>query len=244
MNSPASDILRNRIDATGFAVVPATGTRALLGNPTAGDVTAFQTTWDDLAVDQYMADGGRYRRRRHAVFTVAGDMVHRLPDQPHYQSTEYNPLNGGIERWFEPVGNEAANSPVLTGLFAACRQVFPLDAHQDYRAELHQFRIEATNEAVGQPTPEGMHRDGVDWVCVMLMTRANLAEGTTSIARPDGETLGAFTLTHPFDAVFLDDHRVVHGVTAVRPIDPALPAWRDVLVLTFKSLSQSGEMTG
>ncbi len=234
-SDPFIQAIRSRIDAAGFAVVPAAQTRRLLGDPTADDIEAFQATWNDLVVDAYMADGGRYRRRRHAVFQVHADTTMRLPHLPHYQSTEYNPLNGGIERWFAPVGEAAAHSPALTGLFAACRTIFPLDPHQDYRAELHQFRIEATAEAVGRPTPEGMHRDGVDWVCVMLMKRANLAEGTTSIARPDGTTLGAFTLTDPFDAVFLDDHRVMHGVTAVRPVDPALPAYRDVLVLTFKS---------
>ena len=235
---PEMETLHSRIDDDGFAVVASAATRALLDNPTVGAVEAFQAAWDDLCVDQYMADGGRYRRRRHAVFQVSGDAIVRLPHQAHYQATEYNSLNGGIERWFEPVGQPAAHSAVLTGLFAACRQIFPLDPHHDYRAELHQFRIEATVDAAGQPTPEGMHRDGVDWVCVMLMKRANLAEGTTSIARPDGTTLGAFTLTDTFDAVFLDDHRVMHGVTAVRPLDPALPAYRDVLVLTFKSLGK------
>ena len=240
LQEPEIKTIRSRIDANGFAVVPSVATRALLGHPAAGDIAAFHATWDDLAVDHFMADGGRYRRRRHAVFQVTGDAIVRLPHQPHYQATEYNALNGGIERWFEPVGDEAAHSVVLTGLFDACREIFPLDPDSDYRAELHQFRIEATADAVGQPTPEGMHRDGVDWVCVMLMTRANLAEGTTSIARPDGTTLGAFTLTDAFDAVFLDDHRVMHGVTAVRPLDPARPAHRDVLVLTFKRLAPAG----
>ncbi len=235
MNSP-EDVLRDRIAALGFALVTADETRQRLGGPKAADVADFQATWDNLEVDQYMADGGRYRRRRHAVFEVRDDAVQRLPDQPHYQSTEYNPLNGGIERWFAPVGDLAANSPLLVALFAACRRLFLLDPTRSYRAELHQFRIEASVEAAGQPTPEGMHRDGVDWVCVMLMKRVNLAEGTTSIARPDGETLGAFTLTDPFDAVFLNDHRVMHGVTAVHPLDPTLPAWRDVLVLTFKNV--------
>jgi hypothetical protein len=31
----------------------------------------------------------------------------------------------------------------------------------------------------------------------------------------------------------LDDHRVYHGVTAIRPVDSSKPAWRDVLVVTF-----------
>lgn len=224
--------IRARIEADGFAIVAAADTRRLLGDT--DDAQAFAATWNDLELDRYMADGGRYRRRRHAVFKVHGEIVERLADQPHYQSTDYNPLNGGIERWFAPVTEAAERSPVLKGLFCACRAVFPLDAEATYRAELHQFRIEATAEAAGQPTPEGMHRDGVDWVCVLLIDRVNLAEGTTSIARPDRTPLGAFTLTQPFDAVFLDDHRVMHGVTAVHRVDPARPGHRDVLVLTFK----------
>ena len=208
--------------------------RPRLGALSTSDVDAFVDSWNDLALDTYMADGGRYRRRRHAVFALTGETLTRLPDQPHYQSTEYNALNGGIERWFEPVSDATARNPVLTALIAACRDAFPLDPQLTWRAELHQFRIEATAAAAGLPTPEGRHRDGVDWVCVLLVRRTNLAEGTTEIFRPDGAPLGAFTLTDPFDAVFLDDHRVMHGVTAVHPLDPDAPGFRDVLVLTFK----------
>ena len=43
-----------------------------------------------------------------------------------------------------------------------------------------------------------------------------------------------FTLTHPFDAALVDDRRVAHGVTPVRALDPELPAYRDVLVVTFR----------
>lgn len=224
----------DRIHETGFAIVPGRETLRLLGKVGQPEIDAFAASWNDLALDTYMADGGRYRRRRHAVFAVSGPLTERQSDQPHYQSTAYNRLNGGIERWFEPVTDAVAQGPVLQALFAACRNVFPLDDHHRYRAELHQFRIEATADSIGQPTPEGMHRDGVDWVCVLLVRRTNLAEGTTSIARPDGTPLGSFTLTQPFDAVFLDDHRVMHGVTAVRPLDADRPGYRDVLVLTFK----------
>lgn len=231
-NSPTP--ISAHIHETGFAIVPAVQTLALLGDIIATDIDDFTNSWDDLGLDTYMADGGRYRRRRHAVFAVSGPTFERQSDQPHYQSTTYNRLNGGIERWFEPVTDAVAHSPILQALFAACRGAFPLDDALRYRAELHQFRIEATADSLGQPTPEGMHRDGVDWVCVLLVRRTNLAEGTTRVARPDGSPLGSFTLTQPFDAVFLDDHRVMHGVTAVRPVDPALAAYRDVLVLTFK----------
>ena len=51
-----------------------------------------------------MADGGRYRKRRFAVFAADGRRgIARKPHQPHYQSRDYNSLNGGIERWFAPI---------------------------------------------------------------------------------------------------------------------------------------------
>jgi hypothetical protein len=100
--------------------------------------------------------------------------------------------------------------------------------------ELHQFRIEAGDGAAGLPTPEGAHRDGVDWVIVMLVDRRNVASGVTDIFANDGVRLGAFTLERPRDAVVLDDHRVMHGVTAIHPLQPGAPALRDVLVATFR----------
>ena len=46
--------------------------------------------------------------------------------------------------------------------------------------------------------------------------------------------------TQPFDAALVDDARVYHGVTPVQPLDPALPAHRDVLVVTFRNARAGG----
>jgi hypothetical protein len=86
----------------------------------------------------------------------------------------------------------------------------------------------------GQPTPEGLHRDGVDWVLVLLVRRQNVASGETSIHDLARKHLGSFTLAQPLEAALVDDDRVYHGVTAVTPIDAAAPAYRDVLVATFR----------
>ena len=88
-------------------------------------------------------------------------------------------------------------------------------------------------------TPEGMHRDGVDYVLVLLVGRRNIQSGVTSIQGTDGRNLGSFTLAEACDAAWVDDHRVMHGVTPVEPIDPAQPGFRDVLVVTFRD-AQSG----
>ena len=47
-------------------------------------------------------------------------------------------------------------------------------------------------------------------------------------------------MRRPIAAALVDDHRVMHGVTAVVPEDPARPAFRDVLVVTFRAAGAEG----
>lgn len=201
------------------------------------DWNRFADSWNDLGPDLFMADGGRYRRRRHAAFALKCGAYSRKPHQPHYQSRDYNPLNGDVQRWFDPVEDATVENNACRAIFTFCADSFdPLHA-RNWHVEMHQFRIEAKPDNAGRPTPEGMHRDGVDHVLVMLIERRNVREGVTRIGAPDGTSLGEFTLTHPGDAMLIDDHRILHGVTEIHPVDPAQPAWRDALVLTFTSTS-------
>src|SRR5918993_5822179 len=97
------DALREQIDRDGFAFVAADDMRRKLAE--LSDWARFATSWNNLQLDMYLPDGHRYRRRRHATMSaLAGQVkVTREPHQPHYQSIDYNPLAGGIERWFEPI---------------------------------------------------------------------------------------------------------------------------------------------
>ena len=224
---------------SGYAFLPGADMRRQLESLAAlDDWPAFAESWNDLPVDEYMADHGRYRRRRHAVYSIDHrGGIQRLPAQAHYQALDYNPLNGGIERWFEPVRADLGEGPSMRTVLAFCRNLFgAVAAVPDlaWRVEVHQFRIEAQAGSVGLPTPEGMHRDGVDYVLVLLVRRSNVRSGTTLIGSPDGSFRGSFTLAAPFDAALVDDHRVYHGVTPVEAVDPEQPAWRDVLVVTLR----------
>ena len=226
--------LTSTISGEGFAFILGAEMHTLFGPMR--DWPVFAASWNDLGLDTYMADGGRYRKRRHAAFGArTGAPISRKLDQPHYQSRDYNPLNGGIERWFAPVLPEIAASHSMVTILETCRGLFErLAPTRDWHIEVHQFRIEARSGVAGRPTPEGMHRDGVDYVLVLLIGRRNIRSGVTSIRATDGRDLGSFTLTESLDAAWVDDHRVMHGVTPVEPIDPACPGFRDVLVVTFR----------
>ncbi len=232
-----TEALQDAISRDGYAFVQAAAMQQLLTSVgTLADWQEFAASWNALELDTYMADRGRYRRRRHAVFRVTNAAIARQPHQPHYQDLAYNPLNGGIPRWFEPIRPEIGEGASLTTILRCCRAWFGAlaPAIRDWHVEVHQFRIEARPGVEGRPTPEGLHRDGVDFVLVLLVARRNIASGTTSIHDLERRLLGSFTLTDPFDAALVDDRRVYHGVTAVEAIDPAAPAYRDVLVVTFR----------
>jgi hypothetical protein len=230
--------LAARMASQAYAFVRAGEMRRLLdAHGGLGDWARFAASWDDLGLDTYMADGGRYRKRRHAAFGMmpGSDAVRRKPHQPHYQSRDYNTLNGGIERWFQPVLPDIGAGAAMTAILRTCRDLFDRFIHVPvWHIETHQFRIEARAGEAGRPTPEGMHRDGVDAVLVLLIRRENVCSGETSVHDLAGKRLGSFTLTEPLDAAAVDDHRVFHGVTPVEPVDPSRPAFRDVLVVTFR----------
>ena len=234
-----AESLAAAVAAKGFVLLGAPAMRGLLGSElSSAEAAAFARSWDDLPRDEYMADGGRYRRRRHAVYVAEGAELARQPDQPHYQSLAHNPLNGGIARWFAPVRPEAGESPILRAAIDLLVSVAGglRGPAGRWRVEVHQFRIEARTGEAGRPTPEGMHRDGVDFVLVMLIGRRNAAEGISTLADAAGRPLANVQLSQPFDAMILDDERVRHGVSPIEPADRARAAARDALVVTLKAI--------
>ena len=229
--------LAEGVQRDGFAFARSADVRALLSGVASAEPPGwarFAQSWEDLRPDEHMADGGRYRLRRHAVLSAGPGAPRLEPPQPHYQSRDYNALNGGVARWFEPVVPDVIAGPAMARVLGfGCALFGRLRPGSSWKIELHQFRIEAKAGVPGLPTPEGVHRDGVDFALVLLVRRENVASGTTTVHDLAGKTLGSFTLTEPFDAAIVDDARVMHGVTPVVPLDPSRRAYRDVLVATF-----------
>lgn len=210
---------------------------SLISQTDIGDDQAFLDSWNRLEQDRYMADGGKYRKRRYAVYAIQnpGETARLMPYQPHYQTVDYNPLNGGVARYFAPILDDLHRSPTLAALLELGNRVFSqLSGNHQWHIELHQFRIEARDGRDGKPTPEGVHRDGVDFVIVVMIKRVNIESGATTIFDLDHRLVGEFMLLDTFDTVLVNDRRVYHGVTPITQLDPAREAFRDVLVITFR----------
>lgn len=205
------------------------------------DQAVFQESWSRLPWDQYILD--HYRRRRHLALRVANaDSGFALkPDQPHYQSVEHNHIFGGISRTFEPVESKVLSGRMMLAILGLTRSIADiLLPTSSWDVELHQFRIEVTGTRSGHPTPEGMHRDGVDYVYIVMVAYHNIAGGASIISRNAENRLECHLLSRAFDMLILDDHKVRHMVEPISCLDHTRPGYRDVLVATYRSIGSYG----
>ena len=232
------DTVVDALRTHGCAVL-APSTLAALCGVRIDDMEAWRASWDDLPPDAYLKDGGRYRRRRHGCFVQHGDTLAQVAHRAHWQSEDYNALHGGMHRWFEPLAPALAADPAWTQLVAGIGRVFAqVRDDGDWHVEAHQFRIDTT-DGIGRPTPEGAHRDGVDFVAVLLVGRSGIKGGETRVFEADGPAGQRFTLTEPWAVLLLDDHRVIHESTPIQPADDT--GHRDTLVLTYRAGAFQGE---
>lgn len=222
------------IRAQGYALLTPQDVASLTG-VTAAQLQALQAAWDDLPPDEYLRDGGRYRARRHASYHYQAGALQDVPHRAHWQSLEYNALHGGMQRWFAPVTEATRNLPAWEKLIVGIGKVCDaLAGSQRWSVEAHQFRID-TGDGIGRPTPEGAHRDGVDFVAVFLLARQGIKGGETRVFEADGPAGRRFTLEAPWSLLLMDDARVIHESTPIQPETPGVLGYRDTLVLTYRA---------
>lgn len=228
----APQTLTAALRTQGFAVLQAQDAAALAGVALA-DWHAWDDGWNHLPPDEYLLDGGRYRRRRHASFVVEADKVLHVPQRPHWQPVQYNALHGGMERNFEPMAADMTAAAAWQQLLVWLgREASHLKGEQPWYVEAHQFRIDTT-DGIGRPTPEGAHRDGVDLVAVFLVGREGIKGGETRVFDAAGPNGQRFTLSEPWSLLLLDDARVIHESTPIQPV--AEHGHRDTLVVTLRA---------
>jgi hypothetical protein len=230
-----------------FAVVPGAHVRAALERRVPASSTAWHALvdlWDDLPQDTHMADGGKYRFRRFSSLRASlgadGPRFEALPHRAFFQSEGYNELNGGVARSFESMPPEAVANPVLQALLAVCfESVRRAAGATDWEVELHPIRTRALGAQEGLATPEGIHRDGVDWFFVVLLRRANIRGGVSFVFDEQRRERLRHTLEEPFEMLAVHDPRTFHSVSPFVAAMPDSDAFRDVIVINFRDLSRS-----
>ena len=208
--------------------------------------TEMTRAWDNLRQDyrslprdDYLPDNGLYRYRRYDSFSFypeTGDLT-LLAHQDYFQSKDINTVTGGIVRKFAPLTDETTQNPFLHELIRFDFANFPIDDSQmvsgEWKVDVHQIFVVANVGAEGHPTPEGVHRDGAEFVTVHIAQLDNTLGGEVSIYDDDKAHLASFTLQNILDSYLFNDAILWHGVKPIHSHDGLQPAQRGILTFDF-----------
>lgn len=192
---------------------------------------AFKPFFNDLPVDPNIK--GHYRFRRLSRFRVSEHGLDRLPHGYLFQGKEYNPLVGGIKREFAELDDSLVNFDMFTALVLVFRDFCALRPGADIG--VHQIRTTCSPESSGNPAPEGIHRDGADFVCIYSVDRDNIQGGKTHLYTRKNENAVFDKILYPGELLLVNDRKFFHFTTPIRPVGNGWGT-RDVFVLTSPSL--------
>ena len=205
-------------------------------------------SWQRLGTDPYVAGEGRYRTFSTLTQPSPSAPLSLDAHHPLYQPVAVNAVNGGVERNFRPVAAEVlANSLFLEVLHEGLRLANGAEALAGratrWHVEVQQFRVEAQRAQSGQPTPEGIHRDGRDYVAMMLMERGHAEGATSTLWREGRQRLCELTLTTPSELLMVADRHLEHSVSPLRPAANAELGRRDMLIISYVNLAHPDPLT-
>ncbi|GHG52535.1 2OG-Fe dioxygenase family protein [Streptomyces griseocarneus] len=196
-------------------------------------VAAFTESWDDLPADAHLGSATPYRFRRYGRFRIAGDDLERLPHVAFFQDRAVNKVNGGVPRMFAPLDDAVAGGPVLSAVVRTLREHLPGPRTGTGLCGVHQIRVTATDTTDGHPAPEGVHRDGHSYVAQVLIRREDVRGAESCLYDLDRRPVYRASLSAPLETIVLDDRRVLHDVSPMRPAPGARRGVRDMLLVDF-----------
>lgn len=183
--------------------------------------------FENLPNDPYLE--GNYRFRRFSNFQIADRRLIQLPHTVFFQSKAYNSLLGDVTREYLELEDGLIQLPGFQTLvyefFEFCQR-----CSDSKEVGVHQIRITA-DQQIGNPAPEGIHRDGVDVIGIFCVNRNQIEGGETHLYRSHDRSLAFSKILDPGEFLIVNDQKFFHFTTPIQAASTGLGV-RDVFVLT------------
>ncbi|MBE9179578.1 2OG-Fe dioxygenase family protein [Oculatella sp. LEGE 06141] len=186
-----------------------------------------------LPADPYLE--GNYRFRRFSHFQISNGHLVQLPHAAFFQSKAHNPLLGDVTREYLELEDELIQlsdfQMLVLEFFEFCQR-----CSSSNEVGVHQIRITADHH-LGNPAPEGIHRDGVDLVGIVCVNRDNIDGGETHLYQASDRSLVFAKVLNPGELLLVNDRQFFHFTTPIQARSPQ-EGVRDVFVFTCPGLPQ------
>ena len=195
----------------------------------------LQATFADLPEDQYAEK--RLRSRRYSTYKMdKNGTLHHLPQKNFMQTKDFNKAVGDVQRRFAEIDPKLESNPAFVKMFHEFRARTNL--HEDSVIEAHQIRWHC-KRFVKIPAPEGIHRDGFDYIAMFLVDSHNI-EGGDIMIYPSLDAAPIFKKRlQPGEYVMLDDKKLYHYAAPLVPLPNNEEGYWDLIVLTANDASKN-----
>jgi hypothetical protein len=191
------------------------------------ELSALQQTFHNLPEDRYAEK--RLRSRRYSRYKLKSGKLEHLPQKDFMQVKEINKAVGDVERHFEEIETKLEDNPAFIKLFQEFREHTNLS--EDSVIEAHQIRWHC-KRFVKIPAPEGIHRDGFDFIAMFMVNTYNVDGGDIMIY-PSLDAPPSFKKKlAPGDYVMLNDKQLYHYAAPLVPNANDDEGYWDLIVLT------------
>jgi hypothetical protein len=211
------------------------------------EMNKFKSYWDNLEIDDYIDTELTSRKRRIGKFKLNFPEQNLIPlrgDHSFFQDKLINPLTGGRVRKFSGVEESFCSHHLLEKIIKHVLRYISTINYKSVEITTHLFRIEASDEKIGIPTPEGIHRDGHDYISQHLISRKNILGGVSGIYKAkEDKPIMHKQLYDTFDTIILNDKNYRHDVSPIFPVKNKQSGHRDMLIIdyNFKLSGDSSE---
>jgi hypothetical protein len=200
-------------------------------------VDHMQPFFDRLPADPYLK--GNYRFRRLSHFQIKGDRLILLPHRRLFQAKAYNPILGDVIREYEELEDDLikleAFQKVIWEFFQFCQLCTDHD-----EVGVHQIRTTASPQQMGNPAPEGIHRDGVDLVGIFSVQRAGVEGAETHLYKDKKNSPVLSKVLYPGEFLVFKDDQYFHYTSPIGATTDQQGV-RDVFVFTCPGLFPPNE---
>lgn len=205
------------------------------------DWNLLRNSWNYLTNDKYMKNDDSYRKRAIGKFLYDTEIrsLSLLDDTTFYQKREINSYVGGVERTFSPMSHNVASNLILHELIKISLDIFleyKFINNRYWNVYVHQFRIEARNGILGNPSPEGIHRDGHTFISMHMINKVNVLGGVSKIYDKNKIGIKEVTLSKPLESILLDDNEMFHDVSPIELKSDSY-GFRDVMVIDYNEVT-------
>jgi hypothetical protein len=200
------------------------------------EINEFKSYWHNLRQDRYVNNNIAARKRRIGKFKYAKEKLKFIEgDNSFLQAKSINSLNGGNVRYFAETEKNFCSHILLEKIIEYVLKIIPVSNYNSVNINTHLFRVECSSqEKISFPTPEGIHRDGHDFISQHLISRNNIFGGISGIyhLKYDRPVIHK-QLYESFDTIILNDRVFRHDVSPIFPQQDKQLAYRDMLIIDY-----------